>query len=85
MTKLQSINPFTEELNAEFDLISREELSEKIDTAHKAFLEWKKTPNSRKKELMLKLADTISKNRNKINVNALHFFLCLTDKNCKFD
>ncbi|RKW21857.1 NAD-dependent succinate-semialdehyde dehydrogenase [Candidatus Gracilibacteria bacterium] len=59
MTKLQSINPFTEELNAEFDLISREELSEKIDTAHKAFLEWKKTPNSRKKELMLKLADTI--------------------------
>ena len=52
MTKLQSINPFTEELNAEFDLISREELSEKIDTAHKAFLEWKKTPNSRKKELM---------------------------------
>lgn len=59
MTKLQSINPFTEELNAEFDLISREELSEKIDTAHRAFLEWKKTPNSRKKELMLKLADTI--------------------------
>ena len=59
MTKLQSINPFTEELNAEFDLISREELSEKIDTAHRAFLEWKKTPNSRKKELILKLADTI--------------------------
>ena len=59
MTKLQSINPFTEELNAEFDLISREELSEKIDTAHRVFLEWKKTPNSRKKELMLKLADTI--------------------------
>jgi succinic semialdehyde dehydrogenase len=59
MTKLQSINPFTEELNAEFDLISREELSEKIDMAHRAFLEWKKTPNSRKKELMLKLADTI--------------------------
>ena len=59
MTKLQSINPFTEELNAEFDLISREELSEKIDIAHKAFLEWKKTPNSIKKELMLKLADTI--------------------------
>ena len=48
MTKLQSINPFTEELNAEFDLISREELSEKIDTAHRAFLEWKKTPKKKR-------------------------------------
>lgn len=61
--KLQSINPFTEEVNAKFDLISRAELDVKIETAHKAFLDWKKTSNSKKKELMLQLANTIEKNQ----------------------
>ncbi|PZM83883.1 NAD-dependent succinate-semialdehyde dehydrogenase [Candidatus Gracilibacteria bacterium] len=61
--KIQSINPFTGELNAEFSLLTREELSEKIDLAYKTFLEWRKTPNSKKKELMLKFADIIEENQ----------------------
>lgn len=64
--KIQSINPFTEEVNAEFSLLTREELSKKIDTAYDAFLSWKKTPNSEKKELMLKLADVIEKNQSEM-------------------
>lgn len=61
--KIQSINPFTGELNAEFSLLTREELSEKIDIAYKTFLEWRKTPNSKKKELMLNLASLMEKNQ----------------------
>lgn len=62
MTKtIQSINPFTEEVNAEFSLLTREELDEKISLAHSAFLEWKKTPTATKKSLMLALADVIEK------------------------
>lgn len=64
--KIQSINPFTEEVNAEFSLLTREELSKKIDTAYDAFLSWKKTSNSEKKELMLKLADVIEKNQSEM-------------------
>lgn len=64
--KIQSINPFTEEVNAEFSLLTREELSKKIDTAYDAFLSWKKTPNFEKKELMLKLADVIEKNQSEM-------------------
>lgn len=58
---IQSINPFTEEINAEFSLLTREELDEKISLAHSVFLEWKKTPTATKKSLMLALADVIEK------------------------
>lgn len=64
--KLQSINPFTEELNAEFDILTREELDEKIKIAYSAFLEWKETKSSVKKELMLKLADVMEKNQKEL-------------------
>ena len=61
MSKLQSINPYTEELNAEFETLWLEAVNEKIEIAHKAYLEWKKTPSSYKKELFLKLADVLEK------------------------
>lgn len=53
---IKSINPYTEELNAEFELFSDEQIEEKIKIAHKAFLEWKNTESSEKKRLFLKLA-----------------------------
>lgn len=59
MAKIISTNPFTEELNAEFETLSREALDMKIQKAHEAFLLWKNTPKSEKKRLMLALADTI--------------------------
>lgn len=67
MTKtIQSINPFTEEVNAEFSLLTRAELDEKIALAHSAFCEWKNTEKSVKKSLMLKLADIIDQNREEL-------------------
>lgn len=61
MPTLQSINPYTEELNAEFETLTLEELNEKINKAHEAYLVWKNTPNSKKKELFLKFADELEK------------------------
>jgi len=58
---LKSINPYTEELNAEFENLTLEEVNEKIEIAYNAYLKWKKTPNSEKKELFLKLADELEK------------------------
>lgn len=66
MWKIQSINPFNWEVNAEFELISREELSKKIDLAYSSFLDWKNTPNSKKKELMLNLALVIEKHQSEL-------------------
>lgn len=61
--KIQSINPFTEEVNAEFSLLTREELDAKIDLAYESFKTWKNFPKSEKKKLFLNLADIIDKNR----------------------
>jgi succinate-semialdehyde dehydrogenase / glutarate-semialdehyde dehydrogenase len=57
--KIQSINPYNQELNAEFELLTDAEITEKIELAHQAYLEWKVTPKSEKKKLFLSLADTI--------------------------
>lgn len=61
--KIQSINPFTEEVNAEFSLLTREELDAKIDLAYENFKTWKNVPKSEKKALFLKLADVIDSHR----------------------
>jgi acyl-CoA reductase-like NAD-dependent aldehyde dehydrogenase len=64
MTKtIQSINPFTGEVNAEYKLLTREELDNKIKLADQTFNVWKKTPASVKKELFLKLANVFENNR----------------------
>ncbi len=44
MGKIRSFNPATGELNAEFDLHSRQVIDEKIEAARKAFDEWEKEP-----------------------------------------
>lgn len=59
MWKLTSINPFNGEVNAEFDTLSDEQLVQKIETAHAAYLSWKKTSFAEKKELFYKLAEVI--------------------------
>ena len=63
MPTIQSINPFNWELNAEFDLLTREELDKKITIADEAFQKWKNTPKTEKKELFLKLADVFEKHQ----------------------
>lgn len=66
MAKIISRNPFTETINAEFETISREVLSEKITLAHEAFLVWKYIPKSEKKSLFLKLAEVIESHRERL-------------------
>lgn len=61
--KFISINPFTEELNAEFDVLSRVELDEKIKIAYYSYLYWKNLDKKEKKSLMLKLSEVILKNQ----------------------
>ncbi len=56
---IKSVNPYTLEVNWEFELLSDKEIDEKIDLAQKAFLNWKDISKKRKKELFLKLADII--------------------------
>jgi len=56
---IQSINPFTQEVNAEFELLSREEITAKIRQANTAYKIWKTTSSEHKKSLFLKLADVI--------------------------
>lgn len=55
--KIQSINPFTERVNAEFDLIPEDELSRKVGNAREAFRTWGGLPVSRRAHLIKKLAD----------------------------
>ena len=63
MSKIQSINPFNQEINWEYNLLSREELSHKIDIADQAFSSWKNTSFVEKKALFLKLAEVFEKNQ----------------------
>lgn len=62
MSKIQSVNPYTWELNAEYELYSDEIVDEKINKAYFAFLEWKKTSFMERKNLFYKLIEVIEKN-----------------------
>ncbi len=59
MTTLQSINPYTWEINAEFETLSDAEITEKINVAQKAYLEWKDTSWEYRKSMFHKLADVM--------------------------
>jgi succinate-semialdehyde dehydrogenase/glutarate-semialdehyde dehydrogenase len=63
MPKIQSINPYNQEINWEFELLTRDELSNKIDIANTAFKSWKNTNFAEKKALFLKLAEVFEKNQ----------------------
>lgn len=57
MTTIQSINPYTREVNASFETLTDSELTKKIELAHKTFLTWKNTSFAERKKLFLQLAD----------------------------
>jgi succinate-semialdehyde dehydrogenase/glutarate-semialdehyde dehydrogenase len=61
MPTLISKNPYTEEVNATRETISEVELLEKIQIAHTAYLLWKETLFSYRKELFLRLADELER------------------------
>ena len=41
MKKIQSINPFTEEVVEEFDLLSLDDCKSEVENSRKALCEWK--------------------------------------------
>jgi len=59
MWKLTSINPYSGEINWEFETLSDDEVIQKIEKAHLAFLSWKETSFQERRELFYKLAEVI--------------------------
>lgn len=59
MPTLQSINPYTGDLNGEFETLSNDQVTQKIEIAHKAQLVWRETSFNHRKEMFHKLADVI--------------------------
>ena len=62
---MRSINPYTEELMAEFDVITWEEAEEKIRKARKRFDTWKNVPIWERTGLLKDLASVLRKNKQK--------------------
>lgn len=82
--KIQSINPYNNELNAEFDTLTNEELESKIQLAQESFCEWKNVSNLEKKELFLKLASILLENKEELaKLNVIEMWM--TYKNALSD
>lgn len=57
--KIQTINPTTGQVLESYDCLNPQETHEKLNKSHEAFLAWKQTPFSKRKSLMLQLAQLI--------------------------
>ncbi len=57
---LQSINPYTQKLIAEYPEHSQEELDQKVQTSEEAFMQWKEKSFSERASLFYKLAEVLS-------------------------
>lgn len=62
---IQTINPATEEVVKIFDEFTKEQVSKIIDDTHEAFLKWRITNFSERKELMLNAALILQNNKKK--------------------
>ena len=63
--KIKSINPYTEEVMAEYDLLSWEETTEKIKRSREAFSTWKNTDIRDRVELLKNVAAVLRVNKKK--------------------
>ena len=66
MPTLTSMNPFTEQVNTTYETITDEELNQKIEWAHSAYLSWKETSFEERKVLFHKLAEVIERDIDEI-------------------
>ncbi|WAJ70079.1 NAD-dependent succinate-semialdehyde dehydrogenase [Catenovulum adriaticum] len=67
MTKTtKTINPSTEQVLEEFQLLSLDEANQAVDKAHEAFLSWKKASTEKRAELVLNLAKLIRENKQEL-------------------
>jgi succinate-semialdehyde dehydrogenase/glutarate-semialdehyde dehydrogenase len=65
MKKIYSINPATEEILAEFSILTKAQIEEKIILSSKAFEKWKKTTFQVRKTLMKKVAKILLRDKKK--------------------
>ncbi|MDO6695208.1 NAD-dependent succinate-semialdehyde dehydrogenase [Aliiglaciecola sp. 3_MG-2023] len=63
---VKTINPYTEQVVDEFQLLNLEEANVAVDKSHQAFLSWRKMPKDKRAELVLNLASIIRENKSEI-------------------
>ncbi len=66
MKRIQSINPFTEKLNAEFDYFSKSKALERIKKSRSAFSDWEELSPSSRGSFFRKLSDVLDKKKRNI-------------------
>ncbi len=64
--KLISTNPYTGKVLAEYDCHSTQEVSQKIEAMHQAFLQWREQPPMARMELIGKLGDIMDKRKKEL-------------------
>lgn len=57
----QSINPFNQQLLAEFPVLSKSEISRKLEKSAQRYTEWRRTPFSHRAEILNKVAELLLK------------------------
>lgn len=57
--KIQTVNPATEQILQSYDCLNEQEAHELINKGHEVYLTWRKTPFSKRKTLMLQLAQLL--------------------------
>jgi len=60
---LKSINPFTNEVLAEFKLTDAAELDKNLDHAQSGFINWRQTSFDKRSQMLTTLASTLKKNK----------------------
>ncbi|MGB9003555.1 MAG: aldehyde dehydrogenase family protein, partial [Nitrosotalea sp.] len=66
---IKTINPTTEEILAQYDVITKDELDKKIEKAKKAFSDWKKDIK-RRSDFINIFADVLRKNKQQLALTA---------------
>lgn len=64
--KIQSVNPATEEIIGEYEAETKEEVTEKVKLAKKAFREWKKLDVKERVDYIKKLGRELEKNKEEL-------------------
>jgi succinate-semialdehyde dehydrogenase / glutarate-semialdehyde dehydrogenase len=63
--KMQSINPYTEDVVEEFPLMVKAELDEAVDTCHTAFRAWRGVPAEERTTCVLRMGDHLREEKRK--------------------
>jgi succinate-semialdehyde dehydrogenase/glutarate-semialdehyde dehydrogenase len=66
--KLTSINPVNGEIIKEYDTLNEQEVSEKIEQTHEAWLSWRKTSHAERRAPMIKLAEILRSRKEELAV-----------------